>query len=115
MLDVLGVDQPHLQPVRLQQIERRLPVVAGRLHHHPGHPELEQPIDHQLQRPGHRGVLGDLLNSTPTVLTRYAGAAHQRRLTDVQGRDPLDDLFLVLRLFQHHPASSLVVITSGCP
>ena len=42
MLDVLGVDQPGLEPGRLQQVERRLPVVAGRLHHHPGHPQLAQ-------------------------------------------------------------------------
>ena len=40
VLDVLGVDQPRLEPGRLQQVERRLPVVAGRLHHHPGHPQV---------------------------------------------------------------------------
>jgi len=60
-------------------------------------------------------VLGDPLSPTPTILTRYAGATDQRRLTDVQGCDPLDDLLIILRLFQHHPASSLVAITSGCP
>src|SRR5664280_1915133 len=29
---------------RLQQVERRFPVVAGCLHHHPGHSDLAQPV-----------------------------------------------------------------------
>jgi hypothetical protein len=40
VLDVAGVDQPGLKPVGLQQVERRLPVLRRRLHHHPRHPQL---------------------------------------------------------------------------
>ena len=65
VLDVLGVDQPRLEPGRLQQVERRPPVVAGRLHHHPGHPQLGQPVGHRQQRPGHRRVRAHLLQPPP--------------------------------------------------
>ncbi len=51
---VTRVDQPGLQPVGLQHIERRLPVVAGCLHHHPGHAQPTQPVGHAKQRAGHR-------------------------------------------------------------
>ena len=100
--DVLGVDQPGLEPGRLQQVEHRLPVVAGRLHHHPGHPQAGQPAGHRKQRPGHRRIAVHLLQPpAPMVLIGHPHAAHQLGLADIQRRDPLDDLLVVLRLGQH--------------
>src|SRR3954454_7830318 len=64
VLDVMSVDQPRLEPV-LQQIERRPPVVARRLHHHPGHPQGGQPVGQPEQRGGHRGNRAHLLHALP--------------------------------------------------
>ena len=58
MLDVFGVDQPRLQTVRLEQVERRPPIVAGRLHHHPFDPQPDQPVRQLRQRAHHRGIGG---------------------------------------------------------
>jgi hypothetical protein len=100
--DVLGVDQPSLESRRLQQVEHRLPVVAGCFHHHPGHPQAGQPVSHRKQRPGHRRISLHLLQPpAPTALIGHPHAAHQLGLADVQRRDPLDDLLVVLRLRQH--------------
>ena len=100
--DVLGVHQPGLEPGRLQQVEHRLPVVAGRLHHHPGHPQAGQPAGHRKQRPGHRRIAVHLLQPpAPMVLIGHPHAAHQLGLADIQRRDPLDDLLVVLCLGQH--------------
>jgi hypothetical protein len=65
VLDVVGIDQPGLEAV-LQQIERRAPVVAGRLHHHPADPELGQPVTQTEQRGGHRADGADLLHPLRT-------------------------------------------------
>jgi hypothetical protein len=102
VLDVAGIHQPGLEPVGFQQVIDPLPVVAGGLHHHPGHPQLGQPIGHDQQPAGHRLVGPDLLQP----LTRGVGAWHphtagQLRLADIQRRDPLDDLLGLLRLLQH--------------
>jgi hypothetical protein len=35
VLDVTGVDQPHHQPPRLQQVHERPPIVGGGLDHDP--------------------------------------------------------------------------------
>jgi hypothetical protein len=93
VLDVLGVDQPGLEPV-LQQIERRPPVLAGRLHHHPAHAERGQPVTQPEQRGGHRGDRPDLLHPPPTR-ARHPGAADHLGLAHIQRGDPLDDLGLV--------------------
>src|SRR5215217_8757103 len=63
MLDVAGIDQPGLEPVRFQQVEDSLPVVRGCLHDHPSHPQLGQPVGHDQQPAGHRLVAPDLLPS----------------------------------------------------
>jgi len=84
---------------RLQQVERRLPVVRRCLHHHPGHPQGPEAIRHRQQRAGHRRVGLDLLH--PPARRRVAGHPHTRhhlRLADIQRRDPLDDLLAVFRL-----------------
>ena len=44
VLHVLGVDQPGLEPMRLQHVKRRPPVVRRCLHHHPGHSQAGQPV-----------------------------------------------------------------------
>jgi hypothetical protein len=93
VLDVFGVDQPGLEPV-LQQVERRPPVVAGRLHHHPGHPEVGQPIAQRQQRGRHRGDGANLLHPL-TVRSGHPHAADHLGLADIQRGDPLDDLALV--------------------
>src|SRR5665811_1600002 len=49
-----------------------------------------------------RGVRRDLLDPPRATLgIGYPHTAHQFGLADIQGRDPLDDLLLVLRLLQH--------------
>jgi hypothetical protein len=102
VLDVLGVHQPGLEPGRLQQIEHRLPVVAGGLHHHPCHAQASQVIAHAQQRAGHRRIRPHLLQSpAQMVLIGNPHAAHQLGLADIQRRDPLDDLFVVLRPEKH--------------
>ena len=102
VLDVLGVDQPGLEPGRLQQVKHRLPVVAGCLHHHPGHPQARQPVSHAQQRPGHRGIALHLLQPPPRpVLIGHPHATHQLGLADIQRRHPRDDLFVVLCPGQH--------------
>jgi hypothetical protein len=113
VLDIFGVDQPGLEPGRLQQVRHRLPVVAGCLHHHPGHPQAGQPVRHAQQRAGHGGIALHLLQPpAPAVLVRDAHAAHQLGLADVQRRDPRDDLLVVLRLGKH-PARLLRIIGEG--
>ena len=116
VLDITRVDQPDLEPVGLQQVARALPVVAGGLHHHPGHPQLGQPVRQHQQRPGHCLVGAYLLQP----LARGVGAwhshtAHQLGLADIQRRDPPDELLGVVGLLQH-PASLLADGQQhGCP
>jgi hypothetical protein len=75
--DVAGVDQPDLEFGRLQQVERRLPIVGGCVHHDPGHAQPSQPVAHGLQRPGHRGECSHLLHSpSRTRRGRYSHTAH---------------------------------------
>jgi hypothetical protein len=102
VLDVAGIDQPDLEPGRFQQVVDPLPVVAGGLHHHPGHPQLGQPVGHDQQPAGHRLVGGDLLQ--PPIRPALAGDAHatgQLGLAHVQRRHALDDLVAVAGLLQH--------------
>ena len=77
VLDVAGVDQPGLESARLQQVEHRLPVVAGGLHRDPGYPQAAQPVGQAQQRPGHRGVRLHLLQPpAQPVLIGHPHAAH---------------------------------------
>ena len=100
VLDVFSVDQPRLEPGGLQHVERRLPVVAGRFHHHPGHAQLSQPVGQPRQRLRHRGMRRHLLRPGP-ALAGHPHATHQLGLADVQRRHPLDDLLTFFLLLQH--------------
>ena len=122
MFDIAGVDQPRVQPVRLQQVEHRLPVRRRRLHHHPLDAHLDQPIGQLSQRPRHRRVRRDFLQPPFTARRcRHPHTAHQLRLTDVQGRHPGNDLLLIVRFGQHrrhlliptHTCSSRGVVACG--
>jgi RNA-directed DNA polymerase len=93
VLDVLGVDQPGLEAV-LEQVERRPPVVAGRLHHHPGHSQVGQPVAQPEQRGGHGGDGADLLHPLPAG-AGHPGAAHHLGLAHIECGDPFDDLVLL--------------------
>jgi hypothetical protein len=116
VLDVAGVHQPGLKPLGLQQIEHRLPVVGGRLHDHPGDPQLTQPVRQHQQRPGHRPVGRYLLQA----LARGVGAwhpdtTHQLRLADIQRRHPLDELLGLVGLLQHPASLPPDGTTARCP
>jgi hypothetical protein len=98
VLDVLGVHQPRLQPGRLQKVEHRLPVIRCRLHDHPGHPEPGQVTGQPPHRPGQRRIRLHLLQPPARLaLIRHPDAARQLGLADIQRRNPLDDLLVVLR------------------
>src|ERR671910_2366836 len=102
VLDVTGIDQPGLEPVGFQQVEDPSPVVAGGLHHHPGHAQLGQPVGQHQQPAGHRRVGPDLLQPLArAALARDPYTAGQLGLAHVQGRDSLDDLIVVVCLLQH--------------
>jgi hypothetical protein len=96
MFDIAGIHQLRVQPVRLEQVEHRLPVVAGGFHHHSLDTKINQVIGQLGQRSGHRRMGGHLLQS---FLCARAGrnphTAHDLRLADIQGSDPGDDLFLI--------------------
>jgi hypothetical protein len=105
VLDVTRVDQPDLEPGCFQQVERRLPVIAGGLHHYPRHAQLAQPVRQHQQRPGHRGVGAHLLQPPAwDVGAWHPHAAHQLGLADIQRGGPPDDLLGVVGFLQH-PAS----------
>jgi hypothetical protein len=99
VLDVAGVDQPHHQPPRLQQIHKWPPVVGRRLHHHP----LDALADQLL------GQLQDLVRGRAHLPDRggplahrgrvwRTGADHPRRLGNIDRGDPLHELLVVVDL-----------------
>jgi len=110
VLDIAGVDQPHLQPLSLQQIKHRLPVLRRGLHHHPAHPQTPQMIRQLQQRASHRGIGRHLLAPSPRLtLVRDPYTADQLSLANIQCRHPRDDL-LTLRIFLQHNTLPLVVV-----
>ena len=122
MFDIAGVDQPRVQSVRLQQVEHRLPVRRRRLHHHSLDTHLDEPIGQLGQRLGHRRVGRHVLQPPFTARRcRHPHAAHQLRLTDVQGCHPGNDLLFIVRFGQHcrhllmptHTSSSPDVVACG--
>ncbi len=50
MFDVAGVDQPRIQPMRLEQVEHRFPVIRSGFHH-PLDPQLHQPVASPISEP----------------------------------------------------------------
>ena len=76
MLHILRVHQPRIQTVGLKQVERRPPIVAGRLHHHPLHTKFDQPVRQLAQRRNHRRMRGHLLHpSLAAPRSRHPDAA----------------------------------------
>jgi hypothetical protein len=99
VLDVAGVDQPHLEAAGFQQVEERPPVVGGGLHHHPLDPLADQLVGQLQDRVGGRGDLpdrGDALARLGGM--RYPGADHAGRLGDVDRGDPAHDLLALVDL-----------------
>ena len=106
VLDVAGVDQPDLEPVGLQQVERRLPVVAGGLHHHPGHPQLTQPIGQHQQRAGH-GRVGSAPPAAACPACPRQAPGHSRPAPPCRYPTPRPAAMMLLGLLGllQHPAS----------
>jgi hypothetical protein len=71
---VAGVDQPGRKPVPSSREHAGSP---GRLHHHPGHPQLPQPVRHGQPRPRHRGVGPHLLPSAGPACPGWAPGHHR--------------------------------------
>src|SRR4029450_11906968 len=96
----------HLRPDTWSLVAHRaLPVVAGGLHHHPGHAQRPQPLGQHQQRAGHGRVGAHLLQPLALgVGAWHPHTADQLRLADIQRRDPGDELLGVVGLLQH-PAS----------
>jgi hypothetical protein len=82
-LDMPGIDQQQLQPALLQHIPARLPVLAGRLHHHLGDLLLGKPVGKGLKICAERLEGVDLL-AAPTGAIGYAKAGDDLVLADVQ-------------------------------
>ena len=97
MLDIAGVDQPRIQPTALQHVKHRLPVVRGGLHDDAGHAQLAEPVGQPEQPWGQRRAVDDLLLATARpARIRDPDADDELALPDIDRRDPLDDLFVVL-------------------
>ena len=97
MLDVAGVDQPRSRTRRLQQVEHRLPVVRRWPPSPPGSRPARQPVASPHNDAGHRRVR--CASPAPGARPFRAGhpdTAHHLGLADIQRRDPLDDLLVVL-------------------
>jgi len=99
VLDVAGVEQPAGESFGFQQVERRLPVVAGGLHRDQCHASNVQPGGQVQQRPGCRGVLPDFLAAVSRlVVVGHSDAHRQGSLADVEGTDPLDQVHRLVGL-----------------
>lgn len=94
MLRVTAVDQPRLEPVRFQEVEHRLHVIAGRFHH----PPLDAHVHHGWPAPRANGSSSSA--STPPASASSGspaqGPGHNRRvrLAGIQGREHGDNLSL---------------------
>jgi hypothetical protein len=105
MFDVAGVDQPRLKAVGLEQVEHRLPVVAGRLHHHPLDAQVDQAVGQLGHRSRHRRMGADLLDAPRACLARQPYTTHQLGLAEIERGHPLDDLLVIDRLAEHDRSS----------
>jgi hypothetical protein len=99
VLDVTGVDQPHHQPPRLQQVHERPPVVGGGLDHDPLDPLAGQLLGQLQDLVGGRADLPD----RGDALARLGGmghpdADHAGRLGDIDRGDPAHDLLVLFDL-----------------
>src|SRR5829696_6673728 len=81
VLDVPGVEQPAGESFGFQQVERRLPVVAGGFHRDQRHPSSVQPGGQVQQRPGGPSVLPDFLAAVSRlVVVRHSDTHRQAAL-----------------------------------
>src|SRR5215203_1859558 len=80
----------HLRPDTWNLVaHHRLPVAAGRLHPHPGHPKAGQPLGQQPQPGGRRGEPAGL-GVAPGVAVRHPHTRGHRVLMHVQTRAAFD-------------------------
>ena len=120
VLGLRGVDQPHRQPGRLQQVVERAPVVRGGLHHHPLHPLAAQVITQLDQRRGarpHRPHLGHPPPRDRRV--RHPQTHHPAGLGHINRRDPFHDLLVLIDLHLDRLLHPLLLgrrfARRGCP
>jgi hypothetical protein len=119
VLDVTGVDQPHHQPPRLQQVHERPPILGGGLDHDPLDPLAGQ----LLGQPQDRGGRGDLPDRGDALARPggmgHPGTDHAGRLGDIDRGDPAQDLLVLVDLdllvCWHRPSSSITGRKLGCP
>jgi hypothetical protein len=98
VLDLPGIGQHALEPLGLQPVERALPVVPGRLHHHRGHLPGPAPV-RQLQHPPLRGRETAGLGRPPRRIgiRGHPDRRHHGRLADIDAAHPVP----VQRLVPH--------------
>ena len=84
-----SVDQQQLEVAFLEEIPDRLPVLAGRFHHHLGHPLGSQPAGQRLQARGER-VIGTHLAAPPALAVGRPHTGHHLEFADVQAGAPFD-------------------------
>jgi hypothetical protein len=89
ILDVLSVDQPELEVV-LEQVVDRLPVDARGLHRHVRDTQTLEPISQRQQLAGHRLELGAQLCAIALRVGHVHAGSHLA-LMDVERAAALDD------------------------
>ena len=98
---MLRVDEPALEPV-LQRVEDGLPVAARRLHPHPGHAALRQPVRQPLELADRRPERARLLQTPTTALppSRHPHRRHHGVAVHVKTGAPLNN-----HINHHRPPS----------
>jgi hypothetical protein len=91
VLDVLGVDEPELEVV-LEQVVDRLPVDAGRLHRDVGDAEPLEPVAQRQQLAGHRRELCAELRAA-ALPVGHMRAGGDLLLVDIERRAALENPF----------------------
>jgi len=115
VLDVLGVEQLTLEPLGLQQVEHRLPVIRRCLHGDLGHVQGTQPVGQPEQGTG-GGVLAYLLAAPAgLVWMRGTDTCHHRGLADIQRGDPRHQFDRLVGLLRVVHLESVGGREGGCP
>src|SRR5271157_2748614 len=81
VLDVMGVDQPHIDLALLQYLEQWDPVHSGRLHRHGSNLALLKPVCESLQSDGKRWERPNWLFVAPTSIPAALGSITGRMPT----------------------------------
>src|SRR6266545_2936492 len=87
LLDVLGVDHPHLE-MAFEEVEHRLPVYSRRLHRHMRHFQLSQPLAQLQKIRRHRAELAQRALHRAILRIEDAHARHHQLLVHVQSACP---------------------------